>query len=174
MLNAFSRRILTAVLCAPFYQPAVAQLSASEDAKTASESTKKPGRLTLSVAAANLEDDKPALRMLPSPLNSPPFPSSDFAGPLSGAPDSTSEYALTKLLNRTRIGDVLKENRIRGRVALGGCPPKAPTDPDVRDSRIRLVTGWFRCACGVDRRVFDAAPSGRPPAAGGESGSTRG
>ena len=27
----------------------------------------------------------------------------------------------------------------RGWVALGGCPPRAPTDPDVRNSRIRLL-----------------------------------
>jgi hypothetical protein len=28
---------------------------------------------------------------------------------------------------------------VRCRVALGSCPPRAPTDPDVRNCRIRLV-----------------------------------
>ena len=39
-----------------------------------------------------------------------------------------------------------------GRVAPGGYPPRAPTDPDVRDSRIRLLGLRFRCAAidGVD------------------------
>ena len=30
------------------------------------------------------------------------------------------------------------------RVALGGCPPRAPTDPYVRIERIRLVSAWIR------------------------------
>jgi hypothetical protein len=30
------------------------------------------------------------------------------------------------------------------RVAQGGCPPRAPTDPDMRVSRIRLVGLWIR------------------------------
>ena len=33
-----------------------------------------------------------------------------------------------------------------GRVALGGCPPRAPPDPDVQDYRIRLLGPRFRCA----------------------------
>jgi hypothetical protein len=33
-----------------------------------------------------------------------------------------------------------------GRVALGGFPPRAPTDPDVRISRIRLFETQFRYA----------------------------
>jgi hypothetical protein len=32
----------------------------------------------------------------------------------------------------------------RGRVAPGGFPPGAPTDPDVRDSRIRLLASRLR------------------------------
>jgi hypothetical protein len=31
-----------------------------------------------------------------------------------------------------------------GRVALGGCPPRAPTDPYGRVERIRLVSAWVR------------------------------
>ena len=37
----------------------------------------------------------------------------------------------------------------RGRVALGSCPPRAPTDPDVRVSRIRLF-GLRLCCVPVD------------------------
>ena len=37
-----------------------------------------------------------------------------------------------------------------GRVAPGGCPPGAPTDPDVRVSRIRLFEGWI-CYAGRSR-----------------------
>ena len=33
----------------------------------------------------------------------------------------------------------------RGRVALGSCLPRAPTDPDVRISRIRLLRLRLRC-----------------------------
>ena len=40
-----------------------------------------------------------------------------------------------------------------GRVALGGCPPRAPTDPyvDALDT-IRFLGSWFRC---LDVRVDD-------------------
>jgi hypothetical protein len=31
------------------------------------------------------------------------------------------------------------------RVDRGSCPPRPPTDPDVRDSRIRLFGSWIRC-----------------------------
>jgi len=34
----------------------------------------------------------------------------------------------------------------RARVALGGRPPRAPTDPDVRNSRIRLFVTRVHCA----------------------------
>jgi len=33
-----------------------------------------------------------------------------------------------------------------GRVDLGGYPPRSPTDPDVRISRIRFLRGWSRYA----------------------------
>jgi len=32
-----------------------------------------------------------------------------------------------------------------GRVDPGGRPPGSPTEPDVQDSRIRLLGLWFRC-----------------------------
>ena len=31
------------------------------------------------------------------------------------------------------------------RVALGDCSPRAPSDPDVQKSRIRLLGSWLRC-----------------------------
>jgi hypothetical protein len=44
------------------------------------------------------------------------------------------------------------------RVDRGSCPPRPPTDPDVRDSRIRLLGSWLRC-------VPQLAPfAGRRPA----------
>ncbi len=42
------------------------------------------------------------------------------------------------------------------RVDPGGCPPGSPTDPDVRNSRIRLLESSLRCGS-VD---FRPAPSG--------------
>ena len=51
-------------------------------------------------------------------------------------------------------GQSVLEDGIRGRVAPGSCPPGAPTDPDVRDSRIRLLDLRFGCAA-VDT-VYDA------------------
>jgi len=37
------------------------------------------------------------------------------------------------------------EECCNGRVAPGSYPPGAPTDPDVRNSRIRLLRSAFRC-----------------------------
>jgi len=49
-------------------------------------------------------------------------------------------------------GVSMLEDGTDGRVAAGGYPPAAPTDPDVRNSRIRLLSLRFRCAAidGVD------------------------
>ena len=58
----------------------------------------------------------------------------------------------------------------RGRVDLGGCPPRPPTDPDVHVKCIRLVTLW-RCpshdpaACGdtlMRHGVLGVVPTSRP------------
>jgi hypothetical protein len=38
-----------------------------------------------------------------------------------------------------------KDEPADGRVAPGSYPPGAPTDPDVRNSRIRLLGSAFRC-----------------------------
>ncbi len=44
----------------------------------------------------------------------------------------------------SRFVGVCVLHRIVGRVALGSCPPKAPTDPDVRNYRIRLLEQQLR------------------------------
>jgi len=60
-------------------------------------------------------EPEPPRRALPAPLDSPPFPSSEWQGfPLGGAPYGTKEYPLTKALYGTPIiGDFLKGNRIK-------------------------------------------------------------
>ena len=54
-------------------------------------------------------------RALPAPLDSPPFPASEWQGfPLIGVPYGTKEYPLTKALYGTPgIGDFLKGQRIK-------------------------------------------------------------
>jgi hypothetical protein len=60
-------------------------------------------------------EPEPPRRALPAPLDSPPFPSSEWQGfPLVGVPYGTKEYPLTKALYGTPgIGDFLKGNRIK-------------------------------------------------------------
>jgi len=60
-------------------------------------------------------EPEPPRRALPAPLDSPPFPSSEWQGfPIVGVPYSTKEYPLTKALWGTPvIGDFLKDNRIK-------------------------------------------------------------
>lgn len=57
---------------------------------------------------------EPIRRALPSPLNSPPFPSSEYQGyPLIGLPPATKEWPLMKALSGSSVGDTFKANRIR-------------------------------------------------------------
>jgi hypothetical protein len=57
---------------------------------------------------------EPIRRAAPSPLNSPPFPSSEYQGyPLLGIPPSTKEWPLMKAMSGSSIGDAFKANRIR-------------------------------------------------------------
>jgi hypothetical protein len=60
-------------------------------------------------------EPEPPRRALPSPLDSPPFPSSEWQGfPLIGVPYSTKDYPLTKALYGTPgIGEFLKDQRIK-------------------------------------------------------------
>jgi hypothetical protein len=44
----------------------------------------------------------------------------------------------------SRFVGVCVLHRLVGRVALGSCPPRAPTDPDVRNYRIRLLEQRLR------------------------------
>lgn len=55
-------------------------------------------------------------------------------------PGSERRAHAPKAVVRDRTG-----NRAMGRVAPGGSPPGAPTDPDVRNSRIRLFGLRIRC-----------------------------
>jgi len=61
------------------------------------------------------DEPEPPRRALPAPLDSPPFPSSEWQGfPLIGVPYSTKEYPLTKALyTLPGIGSFLKEERIK-------------------------------------------------------------
>jgi Putative beta-barrel porin-2, OmpL-like. bbp2 len=61
------------------------------------------------------DEPEPPRRALPAPLDSPPFPSSEWQGfPLVGIPYSTKEYPLTKALyTLPGIGSFLKEERIK-------------------------------------------------------------
>jgi len=65
--------------------------------------------------AAPSDEAEPPRRALPAPLDSPPFPSSEWQGfPLIGAPYGTKEYPLTKALyTLPGIGSFLKEERIK-------------------------------------------------------------
>lgn len=60
-------------------------------------------------------EPEPPRRVAPAPLDSPPFPSSEWQGyPLVGVPYSTKEYPLTKALYGTPgIGPFLKDHRIK-------------------------------------------------------------
>jgi hypothetical protein len=61
------------------------------------------------------DEPEPPRRALPAPLDSPPFPSSEWQGfPLIGVPYGTKEYPLTKALYGTPgLGEFLKDNRIK-------------------------------------------------------------
>src|SRR5438105_12375728 len=60
-------------------------------------------------------EPEPLRRALPAPLDSPPFPSSEWQGfPLVGVPYGTKDYPLTKALYGTgAFGEFLKEQRIK-------------------------------------------------------------
>jgi hypothetical protein len=60
------------------------------------------------------EKKEPERRALPSPWNSPPFPSSEYQGfPLIGVPPSDTVYPLTKALYGCPHGEEFKESRLK-------------------------------------------------------------
>src|SRR5262249_44441345 len=62
----------------------------------------------------NGEEKPPSRRALPSPWDSPPFPSSEYQGfPLIGVPPRDTAYPLMKALYGCPIGDALKESRVK-------------------------------------------------------------
>ena len=71
----------------------------------------------------------------------------------------------------SRFRGIANARRGRGRVAEGGRPPPAPTDPDVRDSRIRLLGLWCSRAIGASARfaVGEAGNGGTAAGSGPRS-----
>jgi hypothetical protein len=76
-----------------------------------------------------------------------------------------------RLLSLPASGESRPGRKRKSRVARGGCPPRAPTDLDVRDSRIRLLGSGTRCeavdrvddACRGKRVSLDEASEPLPP-----------
>jgi hypothetical protein len=67
-----------------------------------------------------------------------------FRPPVTESPSATRLSCLK--LEGERIRCVRLDKPIGDRrVALGGHPPKAPTDPHERISRMRFFKSWFRC-----------------------------
>ncbi len=62
------------------------------------------------------------------------------------APAATTETTWTTLKPHPNQPAGNAKTMPDGRVAPGSCPPGAPTDPDVRNSRIRLLGSARRCA----------------------------
>lgn len=64
----------------------------------------------------------PPSRVPDSPLDSPPFPGSDWVGPTIGEPYSTPDFALMHAIDGTRLGNWLKDRRIfaYGWIDVGG------------------------------------------------------
>ncbi len=68
---------------------------------------------------------------------------------------ATSDCLITLAAKPEELREVLPDLPIEetpGRVARGSCPPRAPSDPDVRDSRIRLLGAEVRYE-GTGRRT---------------------
>ena len=87
------------------------------------QATSAPATGPTTVAASEpAEPDR--LDLPPAPLDSPPFPSSDWTGPdpLIGTHDSNSQSLIEKLIQNTAPGKFLADNRIRiyGWADLGG------------------------------------------------------
>ena len=73
-------------------------------------------------------------RALPTPWDTPPFPSSEYQGyPLLGVPNSTKEYPLMKAIYEGPCGDAIKDSRVKayGWINASGnwSTPRTPTRP---------------------------------------------
>ena len=69
----------------------------------------------------NGNDQEPARRGLPAPLNSPPFPMTEWQGfPLIGVPKSTTDYPLMKAIYGGSHGDAIKDTGIKAYGWLNG------------------------------------------------------
>ena len=71
--------------------------------------------------------------------------SSAPSAPPGGRTWTIAVYELASVWPWDRLPTVCREHGT-GRVAEGGCPPPAPADPHVRNSRIRLLGPWHRYA----------------------------
>jgi hypothetical protein len=102
---------------------------------------------------------EPDRRGYPAPIDSPPFPNSDWVGPdpIVGERDTTPLYPLEKLLKGTSLGDFLSRNRIRtyGWIDIGGNistskKSNAPTSYNLVPNDILLDQAVFRVERYVD------------------------
>ena len=92
--------------------------------------------LKLSHIAATIEDA--CTRLDADPLSPEAFVQQLFAEEIRVRTERRIERLIreSKLPERKLLADC--------RVAPGGCPPGAPTDPAVRDYRSRLLGSWIR------------------------------
>lgn len=68
-------------------------------------------------------------RALPSPWDSPPFPSSEYQGtPLIGIPYNTKEYPLMRALYGSLFGDKLRASRVKGYGWVNGSYNRSTND----------------------------------------------
>jgi len=113
MLNGMTFWICVACVSAQIDQqsPAKNAPSGAQEAPKPTEK-KEPGLLSLTTKAPANETEPPR-RGLPAPFPSPPFPFSDYLGPTIGIPDTTPDWPLQKSLSGTRLGEFLKDNRIK-------------------------------------------------------------
>ena len=73
-------------------------------------------------------------------------PARTVGGPM-GAACHFIIMGATSTFTHLFVASALDDNSTNvSQVGPGGCPPRPPTDPDVRDYRIRLLGMWLRYA----------------------------
>jgi hypothetical protein len=71
-------------------------------------------RLGIEEGNGNGESKEPPRRAMPSPFESPPFPTAEYQGfPVLGLPVDTTKWAFQKALDGTHAGDFMDEHRLR-------------------------------------------------------------